>query len=127
MNSAKDFAFPIIDDSDRRLATQLGMIDPAEIDNKGLPLTARAVRKNCFFFSTKTNVVFRCSLLVLIRRSKPVFSIRRHPVETSSEFFLFSFDHHSSSLAKSFVCWILFNSRLVFRSPRPSIGKSERK
>ncbi|CAF1121706.1 unnamed protein product [Adineta steineri] len=38
-----DFPFPIIDDSDRKLATQLGMIDPAEFDNKGLPLTARAV------------------------------------------------------------------------------------
>ncbi|UJR24053.1 hypothetical protein I4U23_027021 [Adineta vaga] len=37
------FPFPIIDDSDRRLATQLGMIDPVEQDSEGLPLTARAV------------------------------------------------------------------------------------
>lgn len=42
-----EFAFPIIDDSDRKLAKQLGMIDPDEFDNKGLPLTARAV---CFQF-----------------------------------------------------------------------------
>jgi len=38
-----DFPFPIIDDSDRKLAKELGMIDPDEFDNKGLPLTARAV------------------------------------------------------------------------------------
>jgi len=38
-----EFPFPIIDDSDRTLAKQLGMIDPDEFDNKGLPLTARAV------------------------------------------------------------------------------------
>jgi len=38
-----EFAFPIIDDSDRKLAKQLGMIDPAEFDTKGLPMTARAV------------------------------------------------------------------------------------
>jgi len=38
-----EFPFPIIDDSDRKLAKQLGMIDPAEFDTKGLPLTARAV------------------------------------------------------------------------------------
>jgi len=38
-----EFAFPIIDDSDRSLAKKLGMIDPAEFDTKGLPLTARAV------------------------------------------------------------------------------------
>lgn len=40
-----EFSFPIIDDSDRKLAKQLGMIDPDEFDNKGLPLTARAVRR----------------------------------------------------------------------------------
>ncbi|CAF0893187.1 unnamed protein product [Rotaria sordida] len=38
-----EFPFPIIDDNDRKLANQLGMIDPAEFDKKGLPLTARAV------------------------------------------------------------------------------------
>jgi len=38
-----EFPFPIIDDSDRKLAKQLGMIDPDEFDTKGLPLTARAV------------------------------------------------------------------------------------
>jgi len=41
--SAGEFPFPIIDDSDRKLAKQLGMIDPDEFDSKGLPLTARAV------------------------------------------------------------------------------------
>jgi len=41
--SSSEFPFPIIDDSDRKLAKQLGMIDPAEIDKQGLPLTARAV------------------------------------------------------------------------------------
>ncbi|CAF3025724.1 unnamed protein product [Rotaria socialis] len=41
--SSGEFAFPIIDDSDRKLAKQLGMIDPDEFDTKGLPLTARAV------------------------------------------------------------------------------------
>lgn len=40
---SNEFPFPIIDDSDRKLAKQLGMIDPAENDTKGLPLTARAV------------------------------------------------------------------------------------
>jgi alkyl hydroperoxide reductase subunit AhpC len=40
---SSEFPFPIIDDSDRKLAKQLGMIDPAEFDTKGLPLTARAV------------------------------------------------------------------------------------
>ncbi|CAF5072144.1 unnamed protein product, partial [Rotaria sp. Silwood1] len=41
--SSCEFPFPIIDDNDRKLAKQLGMIDPAEFDSKGLPLTARAV------------------------------------------------------------------------------------
>lgn len=43
-SSEAGFPFPIIDDSDRNLAKQLGMIDPDEFDNRGLPLTARAVR-----------------------------------------------------------------------------------
>ena len=38
-----EFPFPIIDDYDRKLAKELGMIDPDEFDSKGLPLTARAV------------------------------------------------------------------------------------
>lgn len=57
-----EFPFPIIDDSDRTLAKQLGMIDPDEFDNKGLPLTARAV--NSFFI---------CFFVVLL-----IFSIRRY-------------------------------------------------
>uniref|UniRef100_UPI00398F31FC peroxiredoxin-6 n=1 Tax=Pristiophorus japonicus TaxID=55135 RepID=UPI00398F31FC len=35
--------FPIIADEKRELAVQLGMIDPAERNKEGLPLTARAV------------------------------------------------------------------------------------
>ncbi|KAM9109001.1 peroxiredoxin-6 [Megaptera novaeangliae] len=35
--------FPIIDDKNRDLAIQLGMLDPAEKDEKGMPVTARAV------------------------------------------------------------------------------------
>lgn len=46
-----EFPFPIIDDSDRKIAKQLGMIDPDEFDNKGLPLTARAVSFILFYFS----------------------------------------------------------------------------
>ncbi|CAF1635764.1 unnamed protein product [Adineta ricciae] len=40
---SKQFPFPIIDDSDRAIATKLGMIDPVETDNEGIPLTARSV------------------------------------------------------------------------------------
>ncbi|XP_019904292.1 peroxiredoxin-6 isoform X2 [Esox lucius] len=35
--------FPIIADDKRKLAVQLGMLDPDEIDKDGLPLTARCV------------------------------------------------------------------------------------
>lgn len=38
-----EFPYPIIADEDRKLATQLGMIDPDEKDKSGMPLTARAV------------------------------------------------------------------------------------
>nr|ABB91779.1 glutathione peroxidase [Hymeniacidon perlevis] len=38
-----DFSYPIISDPKRELAVQLGMLDPAEKDKAGLPLTARAV------------------------------------------------------------------------------------
>ena len=37
------FPYPIIDDADRQLAHKLGMIDPDEVDSKGMALTARAV------------------------------------------------------------------------------------
>jgi 1-Cys peroxiredoxin 6 len=37
------FPYPIIDDANRQLAHTLGMIDPDEVDSKGMPLTARAV------------------------------------------------------------------------------------
>ncbi|XP_029056304.1 peroxiredoxin-6 isoform X1 [Osmia bicornis bicornis] len=39
----KEFPYPIIEDETRKLATLLGMLDPAEVDSKGIPLTARAV------------------------------------------------------------------------------------
>jgi len=37
------FPYPIIADSSRNLAVQLGMIDPKERDSQGLPVTCRAV------------------------------------------------------------------------------------
>jgi len=38
-----EFPYPILADPTRTLAVQLGMLDPAEKDAAGLPLTARAV------------------------------------------------------------------------------------
>ncbi|CAJ0602148.1 unnamed protein product [Cylicocyclus nassatus] len=42
-NKGDGFPFPIIADEDRKLAVELGMLDPAEKDSKGMPVTARAV------------------------------------------------------------------------------------
>ncbi|XP_043555846.1 peroxiredoxin-6 [Chiloscyllium plagiosum] len=39
----QNLPFPIIADEKRELAVQLGMLDPAEKNSQGLPLTARAV------------------------------------------------------------------------------------
>lgn len=39
----EEFPYPIIEDESRRLATMLGMLDPTEVDNQGLPVSARAV------------------------------------------------------------------------------------
>ncbi|KAI0236318.1 Peroxiredoxin-6 [Lamellibrachia satsuma] len=39
----KELPFPIIADENRELATKFGMLDPAEKDKKGLPLSCRAV------------------------------------------------------------------------------------
>lgn len=39
----KEMTFPIIADPDRTLAVKFGMLDPDEIDAKGIPLPARAV------------------------------------------------------------------------------------
>lgn len=36
-------SYPIIEDQNRALAVKFGMLDPAEKDNAGMPLTARAV------------------------------------------------------------------------------------
>ena len=41
--SPDNFPYPIISDPKRDIAIQLGMLDPAEKDKAGLPLTARAV------------------------------------------------------------------------------------
>ncbi|XP_078741587.1 peroxiredoxin-6 [Lampetra fluviatilis] len=35
--------FPIVADENRRLAVELGMLDPNEVDGRGMPLTARCV------------------------------------------------------------------------------------
>ena len=42
-NKLSDFPLPIIADEDRKLAVQLGMIDPDERTDGGMPLTCRAV------------------------------------------------------------------------------------
>merc|ERR1739838_1092768 len=39
----KEMTFPIIADPERTLAVKFGMLDPDEIDAKGIPLPARAV------------------------------------------------------------------------------------
>jgi len=39
----KELTYPIIADPDRKLAVKFGMLDPDEIDAKGIPLPARAV------------------------------------------------------------------------------------
>lgn len=39
----EEFPYPIIEDETRKLATLLGMLDPAEVDDRGIPMTARAV------------------------------------------------------------------------------------
>ncbi|XP_078050874.1 peroxiredoxin 6a [Augochlora pura] len=38
-----EFPYPIIEDESRKLATSLGMLDPAEVDGHGIPMSARAV------------------------------------------------------------------------------------
>lgn len=40
---ASEEAFPIIDDSDRKLSKGLGMLDADEVDENNLPLPVRAV------------------------------------------------------------------------------------
>jgi len=43
VNCTQDLPYPIIADEGRNLAVKLGMIDPAEKTDKGMPLTCRAV------------------------------------------------------------------------------------
>ncbi|XP_031825682.1 peroxiredoxin 6a [Nomia melanderi] len=38
-----EFPYPIIEDESRKLAASLGMLDPAEVDGYGIPMSARAV------------------------------------------------------------------------------------
>ncbi|CAG9558127.1 unnamed protein product [Danaus chrysippus] len=56
-NEDEKFPYPIIEDQDRSLAKSLGMVDKDELDQKGMPLTARAV------FIVDVNKKFRLSLL----------------------------------------------------------------
>ena len=42
-NKLDAFSYPIIADPDRSIANTYGMMDPDEMDSKGLPLTCRAV------------------------------------------------------------------------------------
>ncbi|XP_020282124.1 peroxiredoxin-6 isoform X2 [Pseudomyrmex gracilis] len=39
----EEFPYPIIEDQSRKFATMLGMLDPTETDQSGLPMSARAV------------------------------------------------------------------------------------
>lgn len=52
-----NFPFPLIADEKRELAVELGMLDPDEKDNAGLPLTCRAV------FIVDENAKLKLSLL----------------------------------------------------------------
>lgn len=38
-----EFPYPIIEDESRKLVTQLGMLDPQELDSAGIPVSARSV------------------------------------------------------------------------------------
>lgn len=51
------FPYPIIEDKDRNIAMQLGMLDKDELDTVGMPLTARAV------FIVDPNKKYRLSIL----------------------------------------------------------------
>ncbi|XP_075991200.1 peroxiredoxin-6-like [Anticarsia gemmatalis] len=42
-NEDEKFPYPIIEDKELKLALKLGMVDKDELDNKGMPLSARAV------------------------------------------------------------------------------------
>uniref|UniRef100_A0A8C4QT48 Peroxiredoxin 6 n=1 Tax=Eptatretus burgeri TaxID=7764 RepID=A0A8C4QT48_EPTBU len=46
-SSDKSLPYPILADPNRRLAVQLGMLDPKEKDGTGMPLTARCVSNAC--------------------------------------------------------------------------------
>ena len=46
-----ELPYPILEDSDRTLATKLGMVDPEE-KNEGMPITCRAVRSKTILLCT---------------------------------------------------------------------------
>lgn len=56
-SSLKTFPFPIIEDENRKVAKLLGMIDKDEVDEKGMPLSARAL------FIIDPDKKFRLSIL----------------------------------------------------------------
>ena len=51
-DNSGSWPYPIISDPKRDLAVKFGMLDPAEKDAKGLPLTARVVRAVAPGYST---------------------------------------------------------------------------
>lgn len=63
--------FPIIDDKKRELAILLGMLDPSEKDEKGMPVTARVVSPaapcDCLSWLKETG-----GLSTVLRQCEPV-------------------------------------------------------
>lgn len=57
INEDEKFPYPIIEDMERKVASQLGMVDKDELDTTGKPLTARAV------YIIDPNKKFRLSFL----------------------------------------------------------------
>ena len=52
------FPYPIISDKDRKLSVDLGMVDPAEKDAAGMPLTARAVRLFTVYYKNTSSFYY---------------------------------------------------------------------
>ena len=64
-NQLDDFDYPIISDPNRRIANLYGMLDPDEIDSKGLPLTCRSmfiIGPDKYAFKNNYNINF-CNLV----------------------------------------------------------------
>ena len=58
--------YPIIADPERKLAVQLGMLDPDEKDKAGLPLTCRAVNTCFFLIIIVLSYVSPCSIYLAV-------------------------------------------------------------